>query len=193
MALPRAVARMRSRTRGGAAGQIFQSFSRFREAAKGVSFLVRPRCAVFGPDCCWRALGIATRVAGAVFGDGRGRCPFGQHAHGARAHKMVREDRKAIGQRMRRQPHLSACRAGRRAVRVSQLRVNSQRQSNTHRTLRRALEHSADYAGPAAVRPQARTVGDPYRSSARDRNTTPARSRAAIQQSRLRIISQRYV
>ena len=55
---------------------------------------------------------------------------------------------------MRRQPHLSACRAGCRAARLSQLRVNSQRTANVHRTLRRALEHSADYAGG-----EARTVG----------------------------------
>ena len=63
------------------------------------------------------------------------------------------------GQKTRRQPHLSACRTGCRAARLSQLRVNSQRTANRHRTLRRALEHSADYAGPAAARPQARTVG----------------------------------
>lgn len=65
--------------------------------------------------------------------------------------------------------------------------------ANTLGTLRRALEHSAHYAGPAAARPQARTVGDLHRSSARDHNTAPARSRAAMPQSRLRIISQRYV
>ena len=72
---------------------------------------------------------------------------------------MVREDRETSGQTMRRQPHLSACRAGCRSAQLSQLRVNSQRAANTLDTLRRALEHSADYAGPAAARPQARTVG----------------------------------
>ncbi len=57
------------------------------------------------------------------------------------------------------------------------------------RTLRRALEHSADYAGPAAARPQARTVGGVRRSSAQDHNTVPTHSRTSSRQSRLRIIS----
>lgn len=59
----------------------------------------------------------------------------------------VQGDRETSGRKTRRQPHLSACRADCRAVRISQLRVNSQRAANTLDTLRRALEHSADYAG----------------------------------------------
>jgi hypothetical protein len=133
------------------------------------------------------ALGIATRVTGAVFCDGRGRCSFGQHAHAARAHGAVREDRETSGQRMRRQPHLSACRTGCRAARFSQLRVNSQRATNTLGTLRRALEHSADYAGPAA----AKAAGpDSRRSACARASITQSRMYAgASSRDRLRIIS----
>ena len=94
-----------------------------------------------------RVLRIATRVTGAVCGDGRERCSSGSALTQREPAKVVREDRETSGQTMRRQPHLSACRADCRTVRISQHRVNSQRTATALRTLRRALEHSADYAG----------------------------------------------
>lgn len=91
-------------------------------------------------------LGIATRVTGAVFDDGRGRCSFGQHAHGARAHGLVREGREVAVR------GCGVSRAFQRAgLAVEQsCSVNFESTvstANTLDTLRRALEHSADYAG----------------------------------------------
>jgi hypothetical protein len=107
-----------------------------------------------------RALGIAGHVTGAVFGDRRGRCSFGQRAHGARAHGLVREDQETSGQTMWRQPHLSACQAGCRAVRISQLwsTVNA-RQTRVARCGGH-LNIAQIMRGQRPARPQARTVGD---------------------------------
>jgi hypothetical protein len=94
-----------------------------------------------------RALGIATHVTGARLRRRARALLLSSSTHAARAHGAVREDQETSGRKMRRQPHLSACRANCRSARLSQHRVNSQRATNRCCTLRRALEHSADYAG----------------------------------------------
>ena len=86
-------------------------------------------------------------MTGAVFGDGRERCSFGQYAHGARAHEGS-----ARGSGHERSDDAASAAPFSVPSRLligpdQSTGVRLQRAANTLGTLRRALEHSADYAG----------------------------------------------
>jgi hypothetical protein len=105
------------------------------------------------------ALGIATRVTGAVFGDGRGRCSLRRRVHGARAHRAVREDQETNGRKMRASRTFQ--RAGSTIERPGSVNIESTVSARRTRSARCGghLNIAQIMRGQRPPRPQARTVG----------------------------------